>query len=143
MEKILLAIDGSKSCNKAIREVSRLCEALQAEITIITVIEENISLYVSTKKEATNTIDKYNLIDEKAKNMISSCENTLMNKSNKVKKVVKKGKPSEVICQEAVKGDYDLVVLADMGKNAVKKFLLGSTTEKVVRHCKKSVLIAK
>jgi nucleotide-binding universal stress UspA family protein len=41
------------------------------------------------------------------------------------------------------KNDVDLVVIGTLGKTGVKRFLLGSVAENVVRHSKKPVLVIK
>ena len=53
------------------------------------------------------------------------------------------GGPAEYICKEAENNDYDLIILADTGEGGVKRFLLGSTSDRVVRHAETSVMIVK
>lgn len=143
MEKILLAIDGSDSCNKAIRWVAELAEKIEVDVTIVTVVEDHVSLQVDTKAEVKKRMAKKDAIVKKAEKTADACLERLSDATRNINKIVEEGTPSDVICRIAAKDDYDLVVVADMGRNAVKKFLLGSTTERVVRHCNKSVLVVK
>ena len=143
MEKILLAVDGSDSCNKAVVKTNELAEKLNAEVTVLTVVERYMAPEIYSKMEAEKEVLEDRKIEEKGKEIVDSCINIFGNNKLKINKLVKKGRPAEVICKVAEDGDYDLIILADLGRNAVKKFLLGSTTEKVVRHAKTSVLVVK
>ena len=60
------------------------------------------------------------------------------------KRVVKEGNyPAEDICKYADENNFDLLVIADKGDEKLKDKLLGSTTEKIVRKSKTSVLVVK
>lgn len=142
MRKILLAVDGSDSCNKAVGKVVELTKDLEAEVTIITIVEEKPSLQVSSKQKIDEEFSKMEEIREEAEQIAEKCAASF-NTHDRVTTLVKEGNAAEAICEKANEEDYDFVVVADMGKGAVKKFLLGSTTEKVVRHCNKSVLVVK
>lgn len=143
--KILLAIDGSESCSKAVNKVAELGENLDIKLTIITVIEEgNISVKITdTKEKIEERFTREDDLKSEADNIVKSCENQLFKNMKSISNIIRKGNPAEMICREANEGDYDLIVVSDLGRGALKKFLLGSTTEKVVRHCSKSVLVVK
>ena len=143
MEKILLAVDGSDSCGKAVVKTNELAEKLNAEVTVLTVVERYMAPEIYSKFEAEKEIFEDKEIEKKGEEIVDSCINIFANPKININKLVKKGRPAEVICKVAEEGNYDLIILADLGRNAVKKFLLGSTTEKVVRHAKISVLVVK
>jgi len=72
------------------------------------------------------------------------CELVLGEQGLKTKRVVKEGNyPAEDIVEYADENDFDLLVIADKGSKKLKDKLLGSTTEKIVRHAKTSVLVVK
>ena len=143
MKKILLAVDGSESCNKATNTTVELAEQLNAEVTILTVLEENVSFKAYSEKELKQIKNRKKELESHGETIVTECANTFSNPKIKIEKLTKEGSPAEVICQVAEDNDFDLIVVADMGRNAVKKFLLGSTTEKVVRHATTSVLVVK
>lgn len=143
MKKILLAVDGSESCNKATNKTVELAEQLNSEVTILTVLEKNMSYDSYTHDDYKNVKENKEKIDKHGEAIVTECANTFNNPKIKINKLTKKGSPAEVICQVAEENDFDLIVVADMGRNAIKKFLLGSTTEKVVRHATTSVLVVK
>jgi nucleotide-binding universal stress UspA family protein len=53
------------------------------------------------------------------------------------------GVPWIAICQEAADPDYSLLVIGTHGRTGVSRFLMGSVTEKVVRHSPCSVLVVR
>ena len=143
MEKILLAVDGSAACDKAVKKTLELVDEMDAEVTVLTVMEKNITPLSDSSEDREN---KYPDDDEyvaKAKSIAHDCASVFEGRAKKLNRIVEAGSPAEIICEEAENGEYDFVVLSDMGKHALKRFFLGSTTEKVVRHCNTSVMVVK
>lgn len=143
MKKILLAVDGSESCNKAVAETNDLAQKLGAEVTVLTVVEGYVTPELYSQSDAEKVVAKQKNMVKNGEKVVDSCVNIFNNKSLQINKMVKKGSPAEVICQTAEAEGYDLIVVADKGQNAIRRFLLGSTTEKVVRHAPTSVLVVK
>ncbi|MFO7848077.1 MAG: universal stress protein [Balneolaceae bacterium] len=54
--------------------------------------------------------------------------------------LVSEDSPHEAILKHVRSGDYNLVVMATVGKTGIKYMMLGSTTANVVRHVKTAVL---
>lgn len=50
-------------------------------------------------------------------------------------------KPSDVICEFAASGGFDVIVMGAYGHSPVREMLFGSTTERILAHCKTSVLL--
>ena len=151
MEKILLAVDDSKKAENAAEKAGEIAAALEAEVTILTVVDaDNIQysaeaaqsqllakLMEERKNEAKQHGEK---ILNKTENIIKSFQK---DKDIEINKLLSSGKPAEYICEEAGKNGYDLIILADTGEGGVKRFLLGSTSDRVVRHADTSVMIVK
>jgi nucleotide-binding universal stress UspA family protein len=55
--------------------------------------------------------------------------------------VLRVGRPAEEILDTADEGDFDLVVLGHRGMGAARRFLMGSVSERVVRHATRPVLV--
>jgi len=58
-------------------------------------------------------------------------------------KKVELGHPAKTIIDFAKKGNYDLIVMGRRGLNPVRRFVLGSVSDKVARHAQCSVLIVR
>ena len=56
---------------------------------------------------------------------------------------LKAGKPAEEILDAADAGGFDLIVVGSRGKSAAARFLMGSVSERVVRHASRPVLVAR
>lgn len=54
-----------------------------------------------------------------------------------------RGNPAYEICSEAREGRHDLVVMANRGLGEIKGYLMGSVSNRVVRHAGSCVLIVK
>ncbi len=57
--------------------------------------------------------------------------------------LVKFGYPAEVILHQVEAGGFDLLVMGSHGKGRVADVLMGSTTGRVIRQCKKPVLVVR
>ncbi|MFW6007576.1 MAG: universal stress protein [Halanaerobiales bacterium] len=150
MKKILLAVDGSEKSEKAAKKTAELV-ADGNEVTIMTVVVST-NIYHSEYYSLYSTSDVEKIM-EKRKQKIQETGEEILNKNEAIlketdinitiNKMLRSGDPAEHICREAEKGEFDLIILADKGEGGVKRFLLGSTSDKVVRHAKTSVLIVK
>ena len=142
MQKILLAVDGSEGCNKAVGKVLEMSGEMELDVTALTVLEKAIPTTYS-EAFAREIYSSREEMKDNAREMLDSCTQALQGNVNNLNKVVKTGVPSEVICEAAEEEDYDFVVIADRGEGAVKRFLLGSTAERVTRHSPVSVIVVK
>lgn len=61
----------------------------------------------------------------------------------KVEPVVLKGSPAEEILEYAEKSDIDLIVMGTQGLTGIKRFLIGSVAENVLRHSKVPVMVVR
>jgi len=57
--------------------------------------------------------------------------------------LVKIGYPADEILHQVEAGGYDLVVMGSHGKGRVADVMMGSTTGRVIRQCKKPVLVVR
>jgi len=126
MKKIMVAVDGSESSKRAAEKAAVLLDS-DSKITLVNVIAEAV---------------KEKQIKENVEKMLTGTALYFEKKNYQVKKEIHYGHPAEVICALAEEDDYDLIVLADKGDESLR-FLLGSTSDKVVRHAKTSVLVIK
>jgi len=152
MEKILLAVDDSSQSEKATKKAGELSVALEAEVTILTVVDAIDISYFAESVQSQFALEelmeeKKNEVKKKGKKILNKTENILKSFQNKkdikINKMLSSGSPAEYICEEAENNDYDLIIMSSTGEGGVKRFLLGSTSDRVVRHAETSVLIVK
>jgi nucleotide-binding universal stress UspA family protein len=146
MKKLLIAYDGSEASEKAI-DMTLKCSSEEDEITILTVIPASLVESTFTNM-LLPTIDLSAVVQsgsfkEKAMENISTVAKEIEDKVNKVDVVVEAGDPADEILMTAKKLDSDIIIIGYKGYGKEGRFLLGSVTDKVVRHASRSVLVVR
>jgi nucleotide-binding universal stress UspA family protein len=146
MKKMLVAYDGSEASKKAIEVVLR-CADKDDEITLLTVVPAELSESSFTKM-LLPTIDLSNVVKsgsfkQKAKESLSKVVKQLEPEVSKVDIAVESGDPADEILISAKKYESDIIIVGYKGYGKEGRFLLGSVTDKVVRHASKSVLVVR
>ncbi|MDI6801740.1 MAG: universal stress protein [Thermodesulfovibrionales bacterium] len=139
LEKILVAHDGSKSSDKAMKKAVEMSVCMNASLTILSVIPE---LYLT---ELTS-VDRNRIFEALASETTEAMEKirkSLSGRSIDVKTLIRQGDPAEKILETAQKMKADLIVIGSHGRHGTKKFLLGSVSSKIVDYSKCPVLVVK
>ncbi len=146
MKKLLIAYDGSEASTKAI-DVALKCSSKDDEIILFTVIPAEL-----TESSFTNmllpTIDLKSVVKsgsfkEKTMKKMSEITKQMEGKISKVETVVETGDAADEILLAAKKYEADIIIVGYKGYGKEGRFLLGSVTDKVVRHASKSVLVVR
>jgi len=146
MKKILIAYDGSDASKKAI-DMALNCSNAEDEVTLLTVIPAELAESSFTKM-LLPTIDlsqivKSGTFKEKAMESLSKVIKEIEPNVKKVNIVVESGDPADEILLSAKKHEADIIVIGYKGYGKEGRFLLGSVTDKVVRHASRSVLVVR
>lgn len=139
MQKILIAHDGSKSSDKALKKAVELAINFNASLTVLAVIPE---LYLTELSD----VDRNRIFESLSKETTEAMEKirkSLSGKSMEVKTLIRQGDPAEKILETAQKMKVDLIVTGSHGRHGTKKFLLGSVSSKIVDYSKCPVLVVK
>jgi len=124
-EKLLVATDGSSKAREALEFA--LLEFEDAETTVVYVLDtEKFSdeLLIDPMSEEHRS---------HASNVLSEAEEIAEEHGVRVETVWRVGKPSHEIPQQVEEEGFDHVVVGSRGKTGVKRVLLGSVAEAVVR----------
>ena len=146
MKKMLVAYDGSDASKKAI-ELVKKCATQEDEITLLTVVPAELAESSFTKM-LLPTIDLSNIVKsgsfkDKARDSLSKIVKDFENDFSKVNIVVEDGDPADEILITAKKAAADIIVVGFKGYGKEGRFLLGSVTDKIVRHATVSVLVVR
>jgi nucleotide-binding universal stress UspA family protein len=139
LSRILVAVDGSDGSRKAARFAIELARTANARLLLLSVLERP-------------TIVPFGPLDGFAFSRMESEEQlTAVRKmldeighqlpQEQVEKRVEFGTPAEVIVEQAQKLGADLVVLGSRGHGPVGRWLVGSTTDRVVHHSRSPVTV--
>jgi len=146
MKKMLIAYDGSDASKKAV-DLALKCSSKDDQITLLTVIPAELAESSFTKM-LLPTIDlsqivKSGTFKEKAMETLSKVAREIKDKVPKVNVAVESGDPADEILISAKKYNADMIVIGYKGYGKEGRFLLGSVTDKVVRHAGVSVLVVR
>ena len=146
MKKMIIAYDGSVASKRAI-EMALKCSNKDDELTLLTVIPAELAESSFTKM-LLPTIDLSSVVKsgsfkERAMETLSKVVAEIENNVKKVSIAVESGDPADEILMSAKKHEADIIVLGYKGYGKEGRFLLGSVTDKVVRHAGVSVLVVR
>lgn len=136
--KILLGYDGSPHANRALIVALNLAQKCKAEIAAVSIA--HLPDFAGTRDEVNGVLeDAQNFFAkalEQAKELASRQGITLNTK-------IIPGHPADKLVRLAKEEGYDLIVLGARGLSGIKRLILGSVSEAVVRLASCPVLIVK
>ncbi len=143
---MLIAYDGSDASKKAL-DMALKCSDDDDEITLLTVIPAELAESSFTKM-LLPTIDlsqivKSGTFKEKAMESLSKVAKEIEGNVHELNIVVESGDPADEILLSARKHEADVIIIGYKGYGKEGRFLLGSVTDKVVRHASTSVLVVR
>ncbi len=142
---ILLATDGSAHGKAMVKKFANRTFAPNTKVRIISVYEKSYYMLNTAPMGVMN--EYYDVADKYSQKLAEAAvENaaTILNKKNQklsVSTAVIAGSPKSVILEEAEKFGANLIVVGSHGHGAVAGFLLGSVSQAVALHAKRSVEI--
>ena len=137
-EKILIATDGSEKNQPAVRiglEMGRECGSA---IYVIFVVDETPFTSSQTEVLTDNIYRKMEDEGEQAIEQVKRIATGL-----EIETLILPGRPAHVITEFAEKNAVDLIVVGSQGKSGLKRLLLGSVAESVIRMADCMVLVVK
>ncbi len=139
MKRILVAHDGSKLSDKALKKAVEIASRFGSSLTVLTVIPE---LYLTELSDMDRQRIMSALTDE-TNIAMEKIRSSLASKSVESKTITRQGLPAEKILETAKKMKVDLIVVGSHGRHGAKKFLLGSISSKIVEYANCPVLVVK
>ena len=142
--KILVAVDGSPAAAKGLHEAIRLAGEEGAQLSILHVVDEfyafatldgmapGVDLVPAFRQAGQRVLEEARMAAEKAKLKVTA-----------VMRETVGGPAADVIVAEADKQGADLIVLGTHGRRGVRRMVLGSDAEQVVRTASVPVLLVR
>lgn len=140
-QRILVPVDFSNSSRTAASYAAKLAEPLGAEVILLHVIA-NIEEVEELLKTRGDAIDWSTARDDAAK-VAESLLQTLAVAVGDIdtRRIVREGAPAQVTSDTAREVDADLVVVGSHGRTGLRRALLGSIAERIVRLSPVPVLV--
>lgn len=155
MKNLLVAVDFSKSTDSVLTESTKLASALEAKVWILHVAsDETQSLifeatqFTGYAPEVASLPGDVQLARDISAEEIKREHRELLGISSKLRKdginaqaILLKGDPAKLIVEKAEELGADMIILGSHGHGLLRKALLGSVSESIIRHSCCNVLI--
>jgi nucleotide-binding universal stress UspA family protein len=144
MKKILVPTDFSKQANIAVDVASDIARKSGAELILLHVVEGASESSFSIMGEAgmgdaEDKLFNLKLIERAKKSLAKAAEDSRL-KDIKVRQELRMGTPFHGMKTLVAENKVDLVVMGTSGRSDLQAMVIGSNTEKVVRHSHSPVL---
>ena len=137
-DKVLIATDGSKYTQNAIRKGLEIARFHGAKVYALYVIDTR-ALATASGMPAPESV--YAVLEEEGRYAVQQVRD--LAEGGAVEPVVLAGHPAVVIVQFAKQHGVDLIVTGTLGKSGIEELLLGSVADHVIRHAPCPVLIVR
>jgi nucleotide-binding universal stress UspA family protein len=134
--RILVPLDGSDCAENILTTVEKLAAELKASIALLRVA------YAHPFPGADPLESEAKVVRE-AEEYLFGLEERLKAKGFKVHSHVRYGDEAEEILDHVGLKDIDFIAMSTHGRSGVKRWLLGSVAEKVIRHSPKPVFLVR
>lgn len=143
-KKILVAVDGSPAAERGLREAIRLAKSQRARLFILHVVNEFMA-YNYLESMAIGT-DVRAVLREAGRKILERAQAEARRQGVKAATVMREivgGAAADPIVREARKLGAELIVLGTHGRRGVRRLVMGSDAEQVVRTASVPVLLVR
>jgi nucleotide-binding universal stress UspA family protein len=141
LRKILIATDGSKTAKKAADFGVQIAGLSNAKVYTVYVIDT--TPYYSIPLDQVWSKEVYEQLENMGYEITSDVEKTAKAAGLEAESLVLKGDPAQSIVNFAEEQNVDMIVVGSHGIGGFERLVIGSVSEKVVRHAKVPVLVVR
>lgn len=135
LKHILLATDGSESCEGAVKEAIYLSKSCIAKLSVIHVLETNPEF----ETEGLKFVEK---MEKAAREHLEAIRKEAAAQNVEVQVMVRRtDQPYKAIVEEAAKMKTDMIIMGRRGRAGLDKMLMGSVTARVIGYTPCKVLV--
>jgi nucleotide-binding universal stress UspA family protein len=136
LQKFLVPLDGSECAENIIPRIEKLAIDGKAHLCLLRVV------YAHTFPGIDPTEAQVAVVHE-AEAYLQKVEQRLKDKGLSVDSHVRYGNDAEEILDHAAKRKVDLIAMSTHGRGGVKRWLLGSVAEKILRHATTPIFLVR
>ena len=141
MDTIVAGTDGSATAKRAVGEAASLARSTGARLVLVSAFSD-----LHPYRERLQGSAREDLIDlgKVSEQVLQRAADAAVNGEElQIETVSRQGNPAEVLAHVAEEQGAQLIVLGDRGLSAVKRFLLGSVSNKLAHHAPCNILIVR
>jgi nucleotide-binding universal stress UspA family protein len=139
-------VDGSAASHKGLREAIRLAQAERAKLFIVHVVDDYPAYAVFADMAPAPGVDLVSSLREGGKRVLAKAVAFALKQKVRPKGILREmvgGPAASPIVREARKQRADLIVLGTHGRRGMRRLVLGSDAEQVVRTASVPVLLVR
>lgn len=138
-KKILVPVDGSESSESILAHVKAFGEAYNAKVILLNVY--GLPTLTEYNNYPAYPLENAYVIERQSEEILKRAKESLGDVSFEIVTICEAGNPAATILDVADKHECDLILMCTHGMGAMKRFLMGSVTNKVVHHASMPVLV--
>jgi nucleotide-binding universal stress UspA family protein len=142
LDRILVPVDFSDHAREALRTAAEWADLYDADVDVLHVVEEDLpaAFYVGGVQ---SIYDVEPDLEDKVRDRLTDFVSGVLGSTDGIHPHMRAGSAASEITEFVDERDTDLVALSTHGRTGLERFLLGSVTEKIVRHVHCPVLTVK
>ena len=137
--KVMVAVDGSDSSIRAARVAARLADSLSVPLALIHVFPLMSNDIAGALGMSATELET--LRDEAAANTFADVREQISDRELKIEEIARVGDIAEEIIKYLDNDPEVLMVLGRRGRSVIGSLLLGSVSDKVLRHTRTPVMV--
>jgi nucleotide-binding universal stress UspA family protein len=138
-KKILVPLDGSEISEAILPEIEKLTSAFGSTICLLYVVP--LAIIPGSMEPIPNYQTMSEALTREGEEYLCKMETRLKGKGFAVERYVQQGNEAQQILERCEQADIDLIAMSTHGRSGVRRWLLGSVAEKVIRHSTKPILL--
>ncbi len=144
LTSVIVPLDGSDIAEAVLSRVAALAKALELHVILVRVYALPLATYGGDDYYVPDYIELKDQFKDEAEGYLNSTASLLRARGvAHVSTVVVEGSAADAIISLARKTPDNLIAMSPYGRSGLQRWVLGSVTEKVVRHCEDPVLIVR
>ncbi len=136
--KILVPTDGSKYSYRAGEHAVYLAKTIGARLYVLYVVDTDMAF-----RSGIHYAEDVSGMEKSGPGATGRIRAMCERAGVPCEEMIVKGKPAETIVETAERAGIDLIVIGSLGMSAIERVLIGSVSDKVMRHAKCPVLLVR
>lgn len=159
LDKILLPIDGSNTCQKSYEFAKEYALKFGSKVTVVYVeegysdlfkkgskfydIDKIVSEYLGPGKDSKDLRENQKdvILKDLIERILEHAKEIFKENDLDIETAILHGRAADKIIDYSEENDFDMIIMCTHGMSPMKRFTMGSTTNKVVHHAKVPVLV--